>query len=176
MPLFLHAFGPANILSSIPSWLIILIVAVLGAYIFVRHITARKTDDVAYVKRPFLSNAEVLFLATLEKVCAPQYRVFAQVPLTALLNVNCDDKSKKISKRNSLDRKTVDFVLVDPQTFEVQKVVELDDRSHDGQRRKDRDVLVDDALGRASIPIVHCKCKASYDAAALRVQLSLPSA
>jgi hypothetical protein len=175
MPLFLHALEPANILSSIPGWLIVLLVAVVAAYIFMSRISGRKTDDVTYARRPFLSKAEVLFLATLEKVCTPQYRVFAQVPLTALLDVHSDDRSKKTSKRNSLDRKTVDFVLVDPQTYEVRKVVELDDSSHDQQSRKDRDALVDKVLGRAGIQIVHCKCKASYDPTELRTQLGLPA-
>ena len=64
---------------------------------------------------------------------------------------NVSDRSTRTSAWNRFDRKTVDFVLVDPQSFEVRKVVELDDRSHDGVDRKGRDTLVDDILGRAGI-------------------------
>jgi very-short-patch-repair endonuclease len=85
-----------------------------------------------------------------------------------LVDVVADDLSTRMSNYNRIDRKRVDFVLVDPQTGAVRKVVELDDRSHDRPDRQDRDELVDEVLGRAGIPVVRCKAQAAYNLATLR--------
>ncbi len=104
----------------------------------------------------------------------PCRAVFPRVPLRDLILVNCENLSSKARAQNRINFKTGDFVLVDPQRFEVHKVVELDDRTHDDVRWKDRDAFIDDVLGRAGLPIIHCKCKLFYDPASLRSQLNLP--
>jgi hypothetical protein len=154
--------------------LLLVFLALLGAYLVLKRIPRRKTDEVTFLRRPFLSKAEVVFLEVLETSVYPQYRVFAQVPLRALIGVNCENPSNKMRAENRINFKTVDFVLVDPQSFEVHKVVELDDRTHDDVRRKDRDVFIDDVLGRAGLPIIHCEFQIFYDPASLRSQLNLP--
>src|SRR6266487_2452851 len=165
--------GP--ILGSIPwPMLLLVFLALIGAYIFIRRKLARKTDDVTFVRLPFLSKAEVMFLVALEASVYLEYRVFPRVPLRDLILVNCENLSSKTRAQNRINFKTVDFVLVDPQRFEVHKVVELDDRTHDDVRWKDRDAFIDDVLGRAGLPIIHCKCKLFYDPASLRSQLNLP--
>jgi Protein of unknown function (DUF2726) len=176
---FLHLIGPGDllgpILGSIPwPMLLLVFLALMGAYLLLKRMPRHKTDDVTFVRLPFLSKAEVMFLGALETSVYPEYRVFARVPLRDLILVNCENLSSQTRAQNRINFKTVDFVLVDPQRFEVHKVVELDDRTHDDVRWKDRDAFIDDVLGRAGLPIIHCKCKLFYDPASLRSQLNLP--
>src|SRR2546428_9870331 len=106
----LHVFGATEVLGSalgLIAWPMVLVFIGLVAYVFLKPILWRKTDGVTFLRRPFLSKAEALFFMTLEKVAAPQCRVFAQVPLISLLSIQSSDKSKWSSTRNCLDRKTV---------------------------------------------------------------------
>lgn len=176
MPLrFLHStgLGPTDIFHSLgwPFFLIIVFVAAFALakdYLFKTNRKNGFTDDVQFRPRPLLTKAEISFLEALEKVVPPQIRIYAQVPVIVLVDVVADDFSTRTSNSNRIDKKRVDFVLVDPQTMVVRKVVELDDRSHDRPDRQNRDELVDDVLGRAGIPVVHCKAQATYDLATLR--------
>jgi hypothetical protein len=175
----LHFIGLGDLLGPILgliSWpmLLLVFVALMGAYLLLKRMPWRKTDDVTFVRLPFLSKAEVMFLVALETSVYPEYRVFARVPLRDLILANCENLSSQTRAQNRINFKTVDFVLVDPQRFEVHKVVELDDRTHDDVRRKVRDTFIDDVLGRAGLPIIHCQSKIFYDPASLRSQLNLP--
>ncbi len=161
-------FGPADVLPHL-GWLFFLIIAIgIAAALLTAKLKADKTTGVPpkamCQRKPLLSNAEMSFLAVLEKAASPQLRIYTQVPLCALVEIT------QISERtfHKLAHKIVDFVLVDPQTMVVRKVVELDDRSHDQADRQNRDELVDDVLGRAGIPVKHIKAQAAYDPAKLR--------
>jgi very-short-patch-repair endonuclease len=56
------------------------------------------------------------------------------------------------------------FVLVDGTTTAILLVIELDDRTHQQARRRERDAFVDRALAAAGIPILHVKAASAYDA------------
>lgn len=75
--------------------------------------------------------------------------------------------------RNQIDRKRVDFVLVDPATFATHTVIELDDRSHARPDRMQRDTFVEEMLAQAGIDLVRIPVAPSYSAAKLRLQLVL---
>ncbi len=176
MPLrFLHStgFGLTDIFHSL-GWPVFLLIIIVSAFALIKErlLKANRkngfSDDVQFRPRPLLTKAETLFLEALEKVTPPHIRIYTQVPLIALVDVVADDFSTRTSNYNRIDRKRVDFVLVDPQTGAVRKVVELDDRSHDRTDRQGRDELVDDVLGRAGIPVVHCKAQAAYNFATLQ--------
>ena len=70
-------------------------------------------------------NAKILRLFRLWRV----FRLFAQV-----------------GARNRIDRKTVDFLLVDPQSLDPIAAIEVDDRSHESERARNRDALVNSVL------------------------------
>lgn len=74
---------------------------------------------------------------------------------------------------NQIDRKRVDFVLVDPMTFVTHTVIELDDRSHAHPDRKQRDAFVESVFTRAGINLVRIPVSASYSPRILRQQLGL---
>ena len=170
---FLHMFGHGDVLSSL-SWLVVLLLLIAGAVVFLSAEAKRgRQSDVMYERRPLLSKAEMHFLEALEKAVIPDYRVYSQVSLSALVKVTGDNRSTWQSAFNSVSQKYVDFVLVDPLTMEVKKVIELDDSSHEQTRRQSRDELVDSILAQVGIPIVHCKLQSTYNPPALRVTIGL---
>ena len=170
---FLHMFGPGDVLSFL-SWPVILLLLIAGAVVFLSAKAKRgMPSDAMFERRPLLTKAEMHFSEALEKAVCPQYRVYSQVSLSALVKVKADNRSTWQSAFNSVSRKYVDFVLVDPLTMEVKKVIELDDSSHEQTRRQSRDELVDSILAQVGIPIVHCKVQSSYDPPALRVTIGL---
>jgi len=53
---------------------------------------------------------------------------------------------------------------VDAATTGILLVIELDDRTHQQAKRRERDEFVDRALTAAGIPILHVKAASAYDA------------
>ena len=111
----------------------------------------------------YLTPGELAFFAALEPAVSHLSRVFVQVPLAALIEVRASDRKAQTAQYNRIDRKRVDFVLVDAKTLVVQAVVELDDRSHFLDDRRSRDELVDEAVAKAGIKIIRFPAQASYN-------------
>jgi very-short-patch-repair endonuclease len=94
--------------------------------------------------------------------------IFAQIPLQSLVKASGENRAKTTGFRNRIDRKRVDFVLVNPVTFATQTVIELDDQSHTHTDRQQRDAFVESVLDRAGIPIVRVRVTATYSPQSLR--------
>lgn len=62
-----------------------------------------------------------------------------------------------------IDRKTVDFLLVDSNNLDPKLVIELDDQSHNAEDRQIRDEFVNKALEAAGIPCLRVKRRPTYD-------------
>ncbi len=166
-------FGPGDVLSFL-SWPVVLLLLIAGAVVFLSAKAKRgMLSDAMFERRPLLTKAEMHFSEALEKAVCPQYRVYSQVSLSALVKVRANSRSTWQSAFNSVSRKYVDFVLVDPLTMEVKKVIELDDHSHDRQDRQGRDQQLDSILTQAGIPIVHYKAQVAYDPSELREAIGL---
>lgn len=63
---------------------------------------------------------------------------------------------------NKIAQKRFDFVLCDPRTLEVLKVVELNDKSHRKSARKARDELVRKSCADAQLSIIEVSAKSAY--------------
>lgn len=93
------------------------------------------------VARPFMTRREQAALAALEHVL-PMYRIHAQVAMGALLRVpSTPCRRVTPADRNLFARKIVDFVIEDPTTGQVVALVEVDDKSHDAQKDRERDAM-----------------------------------
>ncbi len=66
----------------------------------------------------------------------------------------------------------MDFVLCTPHAFTIAGVVELDDRTHDMQDRKERDEFVDEALKSAGIPLIRYPVQRAYRTDEVRQKLN----
>lgn len=113
-----------------------------------------------------LSDAEIAFYHTLAAVVQNRSLIFAQVPLNRLVEILPNTTSRQ-SWLNKIDRKTIDFVLCDPQTLTPQLAIELDDRTHQQANRKERDAFVEEALAAAGFPLLRVPQRAKYDTAVL---------
>ncbi|MBX3362852.1 MAG: DUF2726 domain-containing protein [Phycisphaeraceae bacterium] len=111
-----------------------------------------------------LTPAEQRFFAALEQAVAQisggKGRVLAQIPLSRLIEANAGDASERQRAHNKIDRKSVDFVVVDS-GFNVRAAIELDDASHGRQSRKERDEFVEKACAAAGVVLVRCAARRS---------------
>lgn len=122
---------------------------------------------------PLLTNAELSYFRVLEQVLrhptdpsgTPQMRVFCKVRLADLVQPKRGlDRSVWQATQNKLDRKHVDFVLVDPSTYVPRLVIELDDASHRRARAQKADAQKDTALAVAGVRLLRAKTLGKYEA------------
>lgn len=128
------------------------------------------------VKQYLLSAAEASFYRVLRGAVGGRAEIFVQIPLGHLLIVSGQSNSARTSARNRFDRKTVDFLLCDPQGLRPLLAIELDDSTHTHPKRQSRDSQVDGLLAAAGLPLLRLPCRRSYDtreiAAALEKHLA----
>ena len=115
-------------------------------------------------KQYFLSNAEASFHHFLKQLTGENITIFPHAALRDLVTVTGVDKKSYYKFFNQIDRKQIDFLLVDSKTLKPMLVIELDDQSHQRKDRIKRDEFVEKVLESAGIPIVRIPVKQSYDA------------
>ena len=81
-------------------------------------------------------------------------------------------RSESATARNRIDRKHVDFPLVRNSDLAPVAGVELDDSSHEGADRKQRDAFVDDLFRSCELPILHVPAQAAYNQTELRAKIA----
>jgi hypothetical protein len=114
----------------------------------------------------FFSNAEASFYHTLKHTLGEQMIIFPHVALRDLVRVT--DKRNYHKYFNQIDRKQIDYLLVDAKTLKPILVIELDDASHQREDRVVRDQFVEKVLAIAKIPLVRIPVKHAYDPNELR--------
>lgn len=123
--------------------------------------TTRRADDYPYgLRDDFLSAAEISFYHVLRSTLAADVTIVIKPRLSDILFVR--QPHKNLAARNRIDRKHVDFLLCETATMTPRLVVELDDSSHQKQKTRERDELVDGALKAAGLPILHVRAAKSY--------------
>lgn len=177
--------SPQEVLMRDPTgwhWLLLAmilmgIVALVFKQYVLRLFPARRSGEsgapISIARRPILTPNEMAFFHALQRATGEQYVIFPQLPLATFVEGRVQTLSAQTSFMNQIDRKRVDFVLVDPQDLRLHLAIEVDDRSHESERRRQRDGLVEDVLQRAGITLVRIPAAHSYDVATLRRQLGL---
>jgi hypothetical protein len=107
------------------------------------------------VSRRFLSPDEGLFYRLLVQAAAGRAAVLAQVALNRLLYLPGSEATSPGWRvwHNKIAQKSVDFLLFDPQTLRPIVAVELDDATHAGEKRRQRDADVERLLAAAGLPL-----------------------
>ena len=118
----------------------------------------------------FMSAAERSFYRVLVSAVGDRAVVFSKVNLADVFYVTQPNENQ--AYRNKIDRKHVDFLLVDPRTLRPIVGVELDDRSHQRADRVARDEFVDSVFATAKLPLIHVPAQASYSVTALSASLA----
>lgn len=133
--------------------------------------TKAATDDSAnanFKTKTLMTPNELEFLGRLESA-APEYRFCPQVAMGALLDPTAARKDGKayMRARGMFAQKIVDFVAQDRKTGAVIAIIELDDRTHNGEKDGKRDAM----LASAGYRIIRWNSKAKPDIATIRSEL-----
>lgn len=140
--------------------LILVVVALMGA---------RRPS---YRRGRFLTPNEKRFLCVLDEAVEGGYRVFAQVRLAELVDVDLSATSaKRRAAMNKVFGKSIDFVICDSASLEPTAAIELDDRTHALPHRRERDIFVDAVFGEIGIPLLRARARRAYTVAALQTLL-----
>jgi predicted RNA-binding Zn-ribbon protein involved in translation (DUF1610 family) len=129
--------------------------------------TTGKIEYPYHIRDDFLSPAELSFYLVLKSQVSDWALVFPKVALRDLFYAKTSDNSKYRTYTNKIDRKHVDFLLCDPTAVRPIVGIELDDKSHQRQDRKERDEFVEKVFQAAKLPLVRVPAKRAYTAAEL---------
>jgi hypothetical protein len=108
----------------------------------------------------FPSKAELNFFRVLRQVVGDRGHILYQVSLATLFYVG--DHENRHLWNNKLRQRSVDFLLCDRDGLAPLIAIELDDSSHDGEKRKSRDKDVNDAFAAAGLTLLRQDCRKGY--------------
>jgi hypothetical protein len=119
------------------------------------------SKEYKYQKRFLMSVNEKAFYNELSVICKKLgFLLFSKVRLIDLIEpVSKDDRGAK----QHVIQKHVDFVLCHSSTLMPVLVIELDDKSHDSERRQQKDADKDKALESAGLPILRTRSSARLE-------------
>ena len=112
-----------------------------------------------YIAKKILSNAELSFYHCLKNNLDDKHVIFCKVRLEDIINIKKGIENYN-TERNRIKSKHLDFVICDSQSLEIQRIIELDDSSH--EYKKEADEFKDSALKEAGLIIVRCPAKRTY--------------
>lgn len=140
---------------------ILIIVALLA--LLINKLENKETFN--YDKRFLLTKAEANFYKYLVQVVDEKnYIIFPKVRIADIVKPKKGLSKKQYNKNFwRTSSKHIDFLIVDKKTYLPIICIELNDSSHNKKNRKDRDVLVDNIMESAEVPIVWIKAKRTYD-------------
>ncbi len=104
----------------------------------------------SYSSKPLMTECEVYFYKIIHKHYNEKYLVMPQVPLISIIN---KQKQYEWEYQNELFR-TIDFGLINRTTLKCDLLIEINDKTHETSKRRDRDKKVQQICKIAGIPIV----------------------
>lgn len=133
-----------------------------------------KPDLLPYVLNNFLSKSEHSFYLVLRQSVGDKAVICPKVSLDDIFKVESKDYGERVTYRNKIDRKRIDFLLCDPQTMKPLLGIELDDSSHKRQDRQERDIFVNKLFDMVNLKLVRIPAQLTYNTKQLVDVLGLP--
>lgn len=84
-----------------------------------------------------MTPSEQKYFRKLEQQCGQTHYIFCQVALDRIINTT--DQKSFYTYWNKINKKSIDFVLIDKQTLQTVRLIELNDYTHNSVKRKQRD-------------------------------------
>lgn len=141
------------------SIVFILIVVILSKAL----LNTKKSKQYKYKRKDFfMSRAEHECYDALIVAVGEKYRIFPQVHLSSILDNKIVGQNWNGAFRH-INQKSVDFVLCDKEYISPKLVIELDDKTHERQNRKDRDSEVERILTDVGLPFLRLKNSGSFN-------------
>ena len=120
------------------------------------------TDTLPYrLKDNFLTPPEMRFYQALKPVAEGKLLIFPKVGLKDFIFIIKDTKDY-MKYFGQISQKHIDFLLCNPETLKPICGIELDDSSHNTQKAKERDALIEKVYKNADFPLVRFRTKQSY--------------
>lgn len=146
-------------------WLFYVAMTIVVVVAVVRVFSRKnESDEVEYHKKRYefmrrddiMTRVEGELFRRLENIAGDRYYIFPQVHLSSLLDHKVNGQNWK-GALSTIQRKSVDFVLVDKVSLKTMYAVELDDATHDRPDRQERDSFVAELLLNADMPLVRLR-------------------
>lgn len=134
--------------------IIVVVIVVIG--VLVEILRGKEGEPRKYQykqKNFFMSRAEHDCYDALVVAVGEKYLIFPQVHLPSIVDNKVVGQNWRGAFRH-ISQKSVDFVLCDKSYLSPKLAIELDDRTHERQDRKDRDVEVERVLKDAGLPLL----------------------
>ncbi|MEE4253757.1 MAG: DUF2726 domain-containing protein [Desulfuromusa sp.] len=138
--------------------------AVAILYIIIQILSSRPKHRKAEYKScgTILTPAEQTFFKALKEAVGDTAGISLKPRLADVLQPKAKGKAY-IQAFNRICSKHVDFLLYDPVTFQIKAAIELDDKSHQKPKRKQRDEFVNHVFQTADISLHRFKVQKQYD-------------
>lgn len=117
-----------------------------------------------------MSRAEHELFNILVGLIGDKYYIFPQIHLATILDHKIVGQNWKAAFRH-IDEKSVDFVLCDKKYIKPLLVIESDDKTHELENRKSRDVEVERIFNDTQIPLLRLQNKGFFDKELVETQL-----
>ena len=107
-------------------------------------------------KRYVTTLNELIFYQTLLEICKElDLILFSQVSLYSIIEVKQNlNKSLWAKYFNKINRKSIDFVLVDKTNCRIKLCIELDDKTHNKKNRIQRDLFINELFQQLHIKLL----------------------
>lgn len=157
--------------------MLVISIAIIGVAIVLALLVFKKpsTPDLAQLYQredKLFSPAERSFYGVLQQACADEYLILGKVRVADIMAVK-PTKNRALRQKsfNRISSKHFDFVLCDKNDFSVQCVIELDDKSHQKNKRQQRDQFLGELSRAVQLPLVRFAVKGSYAVSQVRDSL-----
>lgn len=124
-----------------------------------------------YAHEKLLTNAEIKFYHVLNKVIPDTQSISCKVRLADI--IQCSQKNWRKGFGYKIAAKHIDFLIFDIETSRIILCIELDDKSHTLPHRIQRDIFVNNALQKATVPFLRIPVAFGYDMAFLQKEIRL---
>ena len=126
---------------------------------------AKKKHTYPYERLPsVLTSPEQQFYKALAYAVQGRVIILAKVRIADILKVRRGIPRKSFWRHFSqISQKHIDFILIDPQSFDTLCLIELDDKSHARFDRMERDRFVNQIMAKAGLPLHRFPVRRRYD-------------
>ena len=104
---------------------------------------------------------DLSFFGVLIGSVGKQYNIYPKPRMADVIQPN--EKGKRWRAAfNKVKPRHFDFILCEKKTIKILAAIELDDKSHEQKKRKERDEFVEKACQSAQLPLIRIKVKRAY--------------
>lgn len=124
----------------------------------VQQPTAEETPEekIPYRRKYLLTKNELYFYKQLKPIATEYgYTIISKIRLADLIEVNNEiNDNEKLKYFNKIASKHIDFALCNPDNLYIEYLIELDDNSHNGQKRKERDIFIEKVIEKSGYKLI----------------------